>query len=57
MSFNDNEKQLDEQLLKKLKIALMIHEKQNVKTKKKSDSEMVETLRKIIMSEVDRNVN
>ena len=57
MSSNGDKKQLDEQLLIKLKVSIFSQEKNNVKTKKKSDSEMVETIRKIIMMEVDKNDN
>lgn len=56
MSSND-EKQLDEQLLNKLKVSIFIQEKNNAKTKKKSEKEMIETIRKIIQTEVDKNVN
>lgn len=57
MNSNEEKKQLDEQLLNKLKISVFLQEKNNVKTKKKSDTEMVETIRKIIMMEVDKNDN
>ena len=53
----ENEKQLNEELLNKLKLSILIQEKNNVKTKKKSDSEMVETIRKIIMLEINKNDN
>ena len=54
---NDNKNQLDEQILNRLKINIFKQEKNNVKTKKKSDAEMVEAIRKLIMLEVDKNDN
>lgn len=57
MNSNDNKKQLDEQLLNKLKVSIFIQEKNNSKTKKKTDKEMIETIRKIIQTEVDKNDN
>ena len=57
MNSNDNKKQLDEQLLNKLKVSIFIQEKNNAKTKKKTDKEMIETIRKIIQTEVDKNDN
>lgn len=57
MNSNDNKKQLDEQLLNKLKVSIFIQEKNNAKTRKKTDKEMIETIRKIIQTEVDKNDN
>lgn len=57
MNSNEEKNKLDEQVLNKLKISIFLQEKNNVKTKKKSDTEMVETIRKIIMMEVDKNDN
>lgn len=57
MNSNENKKQLDEQLLNKLKVSIFIQEKNNAKTKKKTDKEMIETIRKIIQTEVDKNDN
>lgn len=58
MNYNDNEKKaLNEELLNKLKISIFLQEKNNVKTKKKNDTEMIETIRKIIQLEVDKNDN
>ena len=37
MNSNDNKKQLDEQLLNKLKVSIFIQEKNNAKTKKKTE--------------------
>lgn len=48
---------LDDELLKRLKVSVFTQEKNNVKTKKKTDTEMVEAIRKIIMLEVDKNDN
>ena len=53
MNSNDN----DEQLLNKLKVSIFVQEKNNAKTKKKTDKEMIETIRKIIQTEVDKNDN
>ena len=44
-------------LLSKLKVSIFIQEKNNVKTKAKSDLAMVDTIRKIIQTEVDKNDN
>ena len=57
MNSNDNKKQLDEQLLNKLKVSIFIQEKNKEKKKKKTDKEMIETIRKIIQTEVDKNDN
>lgn len=58
MNSNDNEKKaLNEELLNKLKISIFLQEKNNAKTKKKNDTEMIETIRKIIQLEVDKNDN
>lgn len=57
MNSNENKKQLDEQLLNKLKVSVFIQEKNNVKNKKKTDKEMIDTIRKIIQAEVDKNDN
>ena len=54
---NSNDKNLNENVLKKLKINIFLQEKNNVKTKRKSDTDMVETIRKLIMLEVDKNDN
>lgn len=56
MSSNDK-KPLNEDVLNKLKISIFLLEKNNAKTKKKSDSEMVESIRKLIQLEVDKNDN
>lgn len=48
---------LNQELLNKLKVGIFLQEKNNVKTKKKTDTEMVEGIRKIIQAEVDRNDN
>ena len=54
---NSNDKNLNEDEIKKLKINIFLQEKNNVKTKRKSDTDMVETIRKLIMLEVDKNDN
>ncbi len=54
---SSNDKNLDQQLLNKLKLNIFLQEKNNVKTRKKSESEMIETIRKIIQLEVDKNDN
>lgn len=54
---SSNEKDLDKATLDKLKVSIFIQEKMNVKTKKRSDTEMVEHIRKIIQTEVDKNDN
>ena len=57
MSSNEEKKPLNEDVLGKLKVTILMQEKANVKTKRKSDTEMVEMIRKIIQQEVDRNDN
>ena len=57
MNSNDNNKLLNENLLNKLKVSIFIQEKNNVKNKKKTDKEMIDTIRKIIQTEVDKNDN
>ncbi len=54
---SSNEKDLNQQLLNKLKLNIFLQEKNNVKTRKKTDTEMIETIRKIIQLEVDKNDN
>ena len=54
---SDNKKNLDEELLNKLKVSIFIQEKNNVKTKRRNDGEMVEAIRKIIQAEVDKHDN
>lgn len=54
---SSNDKNLDQQLLNKLKLNIFLQEKNNVKTRKKSETEMIETIRKIIQLEVDKNDN
>jgi len=48
---------LNEELLAKLKMRIYLMEKENFKTKKLTDSEMVEKIKKLIVSEVNRNDN
>lgn len=52
-----SDNKLDETTLNKLKINIFIQEKNNAKTKKNTDTEMVEHIRRIIQTEVDRNDN
>ena len=57
MNSSENKTQLNDNLLSKLKVSIFIQEKNNVKTKAKSDLAMVDTIRKIIQTEVDKNDN
>lgn len=54
---NSNKSDLNQSVLNKLKASIFIQEKNNIKTKKKSDTEMVEIIRKLIQLEVDKNDN
>ena len=49
--------ELDKELLAKLKMKVYLMEKENFKTKKLTDTEMVERIRKIIQTEVNNNDN
>lgn len=57
MNSSENKTPLNYNLLSKLKVSIFIQEKNNVKTKAKSDLAMVDTIRKIIQTEVDKNDN
>ena len=57
MNSSENKTPLNDNLLSKLKVSIFIQEKNNVKTKAKSDLSMVDTIRKIIQTEVDKNDN
>ena len=57
MNSSENKTPLNDNLLSKLKVSIFIQEKNNVKTKAKSDLAMVDTIRKIIQTEVDENDN
>ena len=57
MNSSENKTPLNDNLLSKLKVSIFIQEKNNVKTKAKSDLAMVDTIRKIIQTEVDKNDN
>lgn len=57
MNSSENKTSLNDNLLSKLKVSIFIQEKNNVKTKAKSDLAMVDTIRKIIQTEVDKNDN
>ena len=48
---------LNNELLAKLKMRIYIMEKENFKTQKLTDTEMVEKIKKTIVSEVNRNDN
>lgn len=52
----DNEN-IDIEILNRLKKTIFLWERQNVKTKKMSNQEMVEKIKKYIQQEVDRNDN
>lgn len=54
---SSDEKNLNKELLNKLKAGIFMQEKSNIKTKKKSDSDMVDIIRKLIQLEVDKNDN
>ena len=57
MNSSENKTPLNDNLLSKLKVSIFIQEKNNVKTKAKSDLAIVDTIRKIIQTEVDKNDN
>ena len=57
MNSSENKTPFNDNLLSKLKVSIFIQEKNNVKTKAKSDLAMVDTIRKIIQTEVDKNDN
>ena len=57
MNSSENKTPLNDNLLSKLKVSIFIQEKNNVKTKAKSDLAMVDTIRKIIQTEVDKDDN
>lgn len=57
MSYEDKNKNLNEDILNKIKVSVFIQEKNNAKTKRKTEREMVETIRKIIQTEVDKDDN
>jgi len=48
---------LDMEILNRLQMTIFFWERQNVKTKKLSNQEMVEKIKKYIQQEVDRNDN
>ncbi|NLD50197.1 MAG: hypothetical protein GX660_23925 [Clostridiaceae bacterium] len=57
MESNDKKIELNQDSLKMLKYRIYIMEKENHKTKKYKDNEMVERIRKLIEAEVDKNDN
>ena len=54
---SSDKRPLNQDLLNKLKISIFLQEKNNAKTKKRTDTEMVESIRKLIQLEVDKNDN
>ena len=48
---------LDMEILNRLQMTIFFWERQNVKTKKLSNQEMIEKIKKYIQQEVDRNDN
>ena len=56
-SNNGNKDQLNPDSLKTLKNRIYLMERENHKTKKYRDNEMVERIRKLIEAEVDKNDN
>lgn len=54
---NSNNIEIDNALLAKLKMKIFLMEKENFKTKRLSDNDMTERIRKLIQSEVGRNDN
>lgn len=45
--------EIDNTVIKRIIMRIIVEEKENVKTKQKTDSQMVDMLRKIIQEEVD----
>jgi len=58
MEFNSDIKlELDQNILKRLKTRIYLMERENHKTKKYKDNEMLDKIRKVIEAEVDKNDN
>lgn len=56
MKFNNDKKiEIDEKKLNKMKLNIIKAERNNLKTREKTKDEMVETIRKIIVDEVNKN--
>ena len=49
--------ELDKELLAKLKMKIYLLEKENFKTKKIRDTDLIEKIRKLIQTEVNNNDN
>lgn len=46
---------LDEKRLNRMKLGILQHVRENIKTKEKTNEQMVDGIRKIIMDEVNKN--
>lgn len=57
MESNDRKLELNQDSLKMLRNRIYLMERENHKTKKYKDNEMVERIRKLIEAEVDKNDN
>lgn len=57
MGSNDKKLELNQDSLKMLRNRIYLMERENHKTKKYKDNEMVERIRKLIEAEVDKNDN
>ncbi len=54
-SHNGSEIVLDEKKLNHMKLSILRVERENLKTKERTNEEMVEAIRKIIVDEVNKN--
>ncbi len=55
MSEKRSEVIIDEKKLNQMKLGIILVERKNLKTREKSNDEMVETIRKIIENEIKKN--
>ncbi|MFB5931821.1 hypothetical protein ACE8FZ_00760 [Peribacillus frigoritolerans] len=55
MSEKRSEVNIDEKKLNQMKLGIILAERKNLKTREKSNDEMVETIRKIIENEIKKN--
>ncbi|MFE0507028.1 hypothetical protein ACWF7H_19220 [Peribacillus butanolivorans] len=55
MSEKSSEVNIDEKKLNQMKLGIILVERKNLKTREKSNDEMVETIRKIIENEIKKN--
>ncbi|MED4018542.1 hypothetical protein [Sutcliffiella cohnii] len=55
MSLSNGEIYINEKKLNKMKLSIIRSEQKNLKTREKSDSEMVDLIRRIISDEVKKN--